>query len=146
MIQIIATKESKGRISRLKNHSVWITLIDTCADSGGCSLGCCSCSKKKQTRTVLVHLDDTDTFPIGTIVTVKFSEINEFIGALIVFGIPLLSAFLSLLLWYIFNPEKIESGISLLSAGLSFTGGFFIVRCIDHYFRHCFPSSILSTH
>lgn len=143
-MRLVSTKESKGRITRLKNRSASITLIDMCTSNGACSSGCGSCSEKKRPRTVFIHLDDTDNYSIDTIVTIRFSEINEFIGALIIFGIPLLCAFLSLLLWYIFNPEQIESGISILSAGLSFTGGFFIVRCIDHYFRRCFPSSILS--
>jgi len=143
--KIITLKEAHGYITQRKKTSVQIMLTDGCDSGNSCSGGCGSCGGKKTGRSIHVDSTTTESHKVGTRVTVRFAEINELIGALIVFGIPLASALLSLLVWYAVAPAQVESGVSILSAGASFAAGFGIVRLIDNIFRNRFPSQIIST-
>jgi positive regulator of sigma E activity len=89
--------------------------------------------------------DDPAHFTLGQSVTLRYYELNELLGALIVFGIPLACAMLSLIVWYLVSPAAVESGPSLLSAGIAFVAGFFIVKIIDRTFRTAYPSQIVAT-
>ena len=84
-----------------------------------------------------------DQLSPGASVTVRSFHLNEAIGALIIFGIPLFSALIVFCIWYAIDPSTVESGIALLSAGSAFFIGFIIVRIIDRFFRKRFPSTIV---
>lgn len=91
----------------------------------------------------MVETAFADRLAPGASVTVRSFHLNEAIGALIVFGIPLLSATASFAVWYAAEPSTLESGRSLLTAGGAFLCGFLIVRCIDRFFRKRFPPSLV---
>lgn len=143
--KIITVKESQGYISQVKKHDVQILLTEGCENEHSCKSGCGACGGKKNGRSIHVAIDPQAAYKTGTRVEVRFAEINELIGALIVFGIPLTCALISLVVWYAVSPARIESGLSLLSAGASFAAGFGIVRLIDNAFRKRFPSHIIKT-
>lgn len=80
----------------------------------------------------------------GSQITIRYYELNELLSALAVFGLPLLGVVLSLVIWYLVAPSRIESVPSLLSAGAGLAAGFFIVKIIDRAIRNKYPSEILS--
>jgi len=144
---IISVKESRGIINRINNGHAWVSLVDNCSSEGStCHAeggGCGACGGKKSGRTVRASLDSDMSVTPGMLITVRYTEINELLGALIVFGIPLGSALFSLFLWYIIAPGRAESGLSILSSGAAFAAGFIPVRIIDGIFRRRYPSRII---
>lgn len=80
----------------------------------------------------------------GSRITIRYYELNELLSALAVFGLPLSGVVLSLVIWVIVAPSRIESVPSILSAGAGLVAGFFMVKLIDRAIRKKYPSEILS--
>lgn len=119
--------------------------LATCSEEGGCSGGCASCTGKTKTaRKIIIESDLNDCPASGTQVTVRLFELNDALGAAIVFGIPLLLPVLTLAVWYSIDAATAESGNALLAALGAFLCGFLCVRLIDSLFRRRFPSAIIS--
>ncbi|MBN1576269.1 MAG: SoxR reducing system RseC family protein [Chitinispirillaceae bacterium] len=140
---VINEIELRGVVSACAEGKVWVVPSAWCSEQAGCNGGCGSCGGKKPRRRIMVETALNDRFAPGASVTLRSFQLNEAIGALIVFGIPLLSALTVFLVWYAIDPSTVESGGALLVAGSAFFCGFIIVRIIDRIFRKRFPSKIV---
>lgn len=145
MSSIFSEAITDGIIVEQSDHTIGIVPASECADRKQCTVGCGACGGKRNSRKITVDISSPQQFFIGTTVRVRHYTVNEFIGALIVFGIPLFCACLALLFWYLISPASIESAKAMGSAGAAFIAGFCVVRGIDTWFRKRFPSEVLST-
>ncbi len=135
--------EIQGVVGAIEKGKAWIVPSDYCAEKQGCTNGCSSCGGDTRKKKIMVVTSPVDQFSIGESVIVRYYNLHEALGALIVFGIPLLCALTVLLCWYLINPATVESGRAILTSGCGFIGGFFIVRGIDLIFRKLFPAAII---
>jgi hypothetical protein len=135
------TRDSSAGYSRQPlRGKLRVIPLETCSEEGGCSGGCASCTgKTKAARKIIVECGNNDYPASGTQVTVRLFELNEALGAAIVFGIPLLLPLLTLAVWYSIDAATVESGAALLAALGAFVSGFLCVRLIDTLFRRRFP-------
>lgn len=122
---------------------IWVVPKQSCKSGEGCHVGCGGCGGKKPAHRKKVFLKHPQTCKAGQKITYSQYILNENIAALLVFGIPVFMALLTSLLWFIFEPQKIESLYSLLTAGLAFVAGFPVVSIIDALFRKSFPTTVI---
>ena len=136
---------TEGMVVERQKHSIRIVPSSECSDKKKCAVGCGACGGKSNTKKITVDVPAPEQFPTGSTVTVRHYSINEFIGALIVFGIPLFCGCAALFIWYLISPAHIESARAMVSAGIAFIAGFGVVRFFDQWFRKRFPSEVLPT-
>jgi positive regulator of sigma E activity len=136
----------QGIIAGKDSRTIRVVPASECGDATQCSVGCGACGGKKKVIKITVEVDSTQQFETGTPVTIRHYTINEFVGALVVFGIPLFLACSVLLSWYIFSPESAESARAMVSAAVAFAAGFAVIRVVDQQFRRRFPTRIISYH
>jgi len=144
MSSVFSEVITPGIIVERHDHSISVVPVSECADKKQCAVGCGACGGKKNSKKITVDVSAPEQFTIGTSITVRHYTINEFIGALIVFGIPLFTACLTLFIWYLLSPASIESGKAMGAAGAAFIAGFGVVRIVDTWFRNRFPSEVFS--
>jgi hypothetical protein len=145
MSGMINEKRVKGVVSAYSKGKLWVVPSTDCAQHPSCTVGCGVCGGTTPRRRIMVETDHAARYTPGTPVIVRSFELNEAAGALIVFGIPLLSAVAVLMVWYAVDPSSAESGRSLACAGFAFCGGLLVVRFIDRLFRKRFPSMIITS-
>jgi hypothetical protein len=114
-----------------------------CTGEASCSHNCGSCGGKGAPAKLCIPTDHPENYPPGTRVTVTTRTPGQAVGALIVFGIPLLLACAALFIRYQINPSTIESAASLATVGGSFAAGFIIVGVLDRLLRRRYPVSIV---
>gem|GEM_PF-4247152 len=145
MIRLVREIHLPGIVGNRSGGKLRVIPLETCSEEGGCSGGCASCTgKTKAARKIIVECGNNDYPASGTQVTVRLFELNEALGAAIVFGIPLLLPLLTLAVWYSIDAATVESGAALLAALGAFVSGFLCVRLIDTLFRRRFPAAIIS--
>ena len=144
MSSIFSEVITQGIIVDQHDHTISVVPASECADKKQCAVGCGACGGRKDTKKITVTVSTPKQFTIGTSITIRHYTINEFIGALIVFGIPLFTACLTLFIWYLISPATIESVKAMGAAGAAFIAGFGLIRIVDTWFRKRFPSEVLS--
>lgn len=144
MSALINETEVQGIIAGKDRHTIRVVPVSQCGDTRQCSIGCGACGGNKKVKKITIEVGSTQQFEPGNPVTIRHYTINEFIGALVVFGIPLFFACLVLFTWYIFSPESVESAKAMISAGVAFAAGFAVIRIVDQQFSKRFPSRIIS--
>lgn len=136
IIQGIIVSRSAGKLH--------VVPSDRCEKQSSCESGCTSCGGKSATEKYTIALPDADRYPVGSNITVATWIINEALGALIVFGIPLFFATGALAIRYFTAPATIESAPSLIGAACAFAAGGVVVALIDRGFRRRYPPSVIS--
>ena len=144
---IINEVPKTGTITRKNVDSLWISFDPDCpTGSSGCTGGCGSCSGDSKHRKAIISYTGNRNYAVGDKIEIVHRSLNEHLVAFIVFGIPIMLAFLVILAWNIFNPALAESPQSFASAAAALVTGFLIVRKIDKWFRLKYPSEIISFH
>lgn len=144
--------EIEGVVSSLLPHGIEAIPAEECnagkeCDSTqGCGGGCGSCGGKKRIRKFSIPLRSSHSYRTGQHITFRYYAYHETIGALIVFGLPLICAAVALFAWYLLRPDMVESGWALLSSGIGLLLGFAVVRIIDRIFSRAYPPVLLTTH
>jgi positive regulator of sigma E activity len=145
MGMLIHTFDKKGIVTALLPYGIEVIPEEDCTSEGGCNGGCGSCAgKQKRSRKFTLNLDSPRAFRTGQHVTFRYRAYHETLGALIVFGLPLLFAMTALVIWYLLRPEMVESGWALLSSAFGLVLGFGLVRVIDRIFSRTYPPVLLS--
>ncbi|NLG16733.1 MAG: SoxR reducing system RseC family protein [Fibrobacter sp.] len=142
MGQLLTIEEKEGIIFRKQNDRLFISIDPEC-DTRQCRTGCGACGGNSKVKKTIVTTDNAAQYQIGQTVTFRRFLLNEALGALIVFGIPLFMALLMVTVWLIKAPERVETPLALFTTGISFISGFAIVWFIDFLFRRKFPSCIV---
>ncbi|HEX2958369.1 MAG TPA: SoxR reducing system RseC family protein [Chitinispirillaceae bacterium] len=143
---MIHSEKKAGTITRKDRNRLWVEIDQGCDTSASrCAAGCGGCSGSTSQRKAMISSADPEKYSVGQKIEFMHVSLNENLVALIVFGIPISSAFLTLVLWYLISPSTVETPVSFLSAAAALLGGFTIVNWIDSWFRSKFPSRILST-
>lgn len=145
MTTVINSIEQQGIVVKQQDNRLWFDPKATCDTKDGCNGGCSSCGGKIDPKRVMVETADATSFALGDSIAVKSVVLNESIGAAIVFGIPLLMAVTTLVIWYFVSPQTVESGGAILASGGGFIAGFFIVWLTDRSFRRRHPVEIVRT-
>lgn len=147
MSNLIQTREVNGIVTAVSSDGIHAIPADACGMNDGgknCSGGCGSCGGKKKVRTYTLVLRTPHDLHTGQQIRFRYHSLHETVGALIVFGIPLVMAFSTLLLWQVLQPQQAESGRALLSSGIALACGFGVVRIIDRFFGRTHPPELLS--
>jgi positive regulator of sigma E activity len=141
----IKTFDKKGFVTSIRAEGIEAVPAEDCSGANGCNGGCGSCSgRQKRLRKFILSCESPQSFHTGQPVTFRFYAYHETIGALAVFGLPLLFAMTTLLVWYLVRPEMAESGWALLSSALGLVLGFGVVGIIDRIFSRSYPPVLLS--
>lgn len=134
----------QGIVGRKSGNRIWVVPFSGCMEKEKtCTGGCGACSGEKNHKKIQVDTPVPERLTAGDPVTVRYFALNEFIGALIVFGVPLFTAVSLLLSWYSIDPSSVESGWALLSAGGALLCGFAVVWLVDRIFRKHFPPELV---
>lgn len=149
MSRLIQCHEIDGIVTTIHPNGITTIPAEDCNAAGancggGCGGGCGSCGGKKRVRTFTLPVTAPESFHPGQPIRFRYHALHETLGALLVFGLPLLFAVVTLLVWQIVQPEHAESGIALLSSGIALAAGFTIVRSIDRLFARSHPPKLLS--
>lgn len=145
MSRLIRSENKTGTILSRKKNTLLVQIDSDCATrSSGCNGGCGSCGGESKLKKTTISCSDAQNYPIGDRIQLQHYILNENIVAFIVFGVPIASAFFTILGWYIYSPSSAESPQSYISAILAFAAGFIIIHIFDRWFRTKYPSRILS--
>jgi hypothetical protein len=138
-------ESATGIITKKNNAILYINITtDQCATgTKKCESGCGACSGMEQGKTATIYAPEAVNYRIGDVISFKYHVINDAFMTIFAFGVPIGCALLVLALWFLKAPEKIESGLALLSAGLAFAFGLFLVWLTDMLLRKRFPAKIL---
>ena len=137
----VVTKKEAGKLSvSLSSDEKDQSCSDKKSDCGG---GCCNCVSTNKATKIIIPVEKESIYSIGERIQFRHYTPNPAVVAMIIFGIPILCAFISLFLWYHFSPSKAESPLAVFTAGVSFCFGFVIVWSIDRLFRKAFPAALI---
>jgi positive regulator of sigma E activity len=142
-MDLIRREIKGGVVIDCNEKQIWVVLDQECRSEGKCHVGCGGCSGAKPSIKKRVVLKKAMQFKTGQKITLKMCVLNENIAALLIFGIPVLMAFLCALMWYLCTPQNIESPLALLTTALAFASGFLFVWIIDTIFSKLFPPTII---
>ena len=142
---LIKEEQNEGVIIEKRKDRIWVAINPACDSSKDCHTGCGACGGSTKVKKSMLMTSSASSYSLGQKVHFRHFLINEAIGALIVFGIPVFLAILALILWYIRVPEQVESPMAIFSTGVAFVTGFGVVWLIDKLFRTRFPSTLLTS-
>jgi len=89
-----------------------------------------------------IPVSNADTFKIGDRVNFTRYIPEPNIAGLLVFGIPIASAIVTMALWLVYAPEKAESLWVLVTIVMAFTAGIAVISIIDRLFKKMYPITI----
>lgn len=137
---------AKGTITGKRNNIIYVKINnDNCnSSSKKCDSGCGACGNVKESEKVTIYVPDADNCQKGFEVTFKYFAINDAMMTTLAFGLPIGSALLVIALWLFYAPAKAESPFALLTTGLGFAFGLFLIWSIDILLRRYFPATILT--
>lgn len=144
MFFFISVEENKGKIFQKKQNRLFLAVNPDC-NTEQCQIGCGACGGNSSVKKITVVTDRAEEYLLGQTVRFRRYILNEAIGALIVFGIPLIMALATIITWYIISPQKADTPLAVFTTGVSFITGFAVVWLIDNIFRRKFPNMILSS-
>lgn len=117
-----------------------VPLVD-CGGKGGC--GKCNLCGPNDKKIILSYkIKDSEKYNAGEQIKLKRFIINEALAAITVFGIPILFAFLTQLLWHIFSPETANSGMAVVYTLIAGVAGIGIVYIIENLIKIFFPAKV----
>lgn len=146
-MSILMREESAtGTISKKNNTILHINIVADQCDTAAkkCEAGCGACSGMESNKTATIYAPEAVNYKTGDTISFKYHVINDAFMTIFAFGVPIGCALLVLALWLVKAPEKVESGLSLLSAGAAFAFGLFLVWLTDMLLRKRFPAKILT--
>ncbi|HON10682.1 MAG TPA: SoxR reducing system RseC family protein [Chitinispirillaceae bacterium] len=144
MVFFISVEENEGKIFQKSQNRLLLAVNPDCYTKQ-CQIGCGACGGNSSVKKVTVASDSAEEYLLGQTVRFRRYILNEAIGALIVFGIPLIMALVTIITWYIISPQKADTPLAVFTTGISFIAGFAVVWLIDNIFRRKFPNVILSS-
>ena len=147
MSRLIHKYDVDGYVTSLLPGGIEAVPVEDCTGGGSCGTGqgCGACGGKKRVRKYIVPVDPAQVFRTGQHIRFRYHAYHETIGALIVFGLPLLFAVMVLFTWYLVEPSSAESGPAVFSSGIALVSGFVVVRIIDRLFNRAYPPVLLPT-
>lgn len=139
-------ESATGKITKKNNEILHINIVaDQCDTSTKkCDSGCGACKSMESDKTATIYAPEAVNYKTGDMISFKYHVINDAFMTIFAFGMPIGCALLVLAIWLIKAPEKIESGLALLSAGVAFAFGLFLVWLADILLRKRFPAKILT--
>ena len=139
-------ENATGTITKKNNSILYIKIVSDQCDSSSqkCESGCGACAGMEKEKTVTIYAPEAVNYKIGNMITFKYHAVNDAFMTIFAFGVPIGSALLVLAIWLLKAPEKIESALALLSAGLGFCIGLFLIWLTDTLLRKRFPAKILT--
>jgi hypothetical protein len=101
--------------------------------------GCTSCAEKPGARKMWLPIRCGESLSPG--IRVRFTRyvVNEALAALLLFGLPILTAASTLIVWSIVAPERAESPVAVGSAVLAFAAGFGFSWGLEKLFLRIHP-------
>lgn len=130
---VVVTKSSEKTLNV-------VPLVD-CGGKGGCGK-CNLCGPNDKKITLSYKIKDSEKYQAGEQIKLKRFIINEALAAFTVFGIPILLAFFTQLLWHIFSPESANSGIAVVYTLVAAVVGVGVVYIIENIIKVFFPARV----
>lgn len=128
-------------ITESSEESLKVVPLVDCGGKGGC--GKCNLCGPNDKKIILSYkIKDSEKYNAGEQIKLKRYIINEALAAITVFGIPILFAFLTQLLWHIFSPETANSGMAVVYTLIAGVAGIGIVYIIENLIKIFFPAKV----
>jgi Positive regulator of sigma(E), RseC/MucC len=130
-----------GTILKIEPTGVWIAIYANDVNKSACA-GCRDCLPSKTAFKLFVIVTDTRLYSLNQNVVVKRTLPNKGWAAAFIFGVPLLFAFASMLVWNYISSQTAGSPLSIGAMVAAVFFGFVTVSKGDAFFRNRFPARI----
>jgi hypothetical protein len=144
---LLHEESAEGIITRKNHNLLYINISSSSCStevSQKCESGCGACSGVNDSKKVTIFSPEANKYSVGKKIAFTYYHINDGLMATFAFGIPIGCALLTIITWYYISPLKVESPLALLSAGLAFCFGFFLIWLTDTLLRKKFPATIVT--
>jgi len=159
MIKLIREDSGVGIVCAVSKGQVFVTPLlpepfavrspapptKSCAPSAGCgSCGGCASINKGYADKFRVYVENSKSFKIGDRIAFNRFVPEPAIMSMLVFGLPVAMAVVTMFWWFVNAPDKAESVTAVLSIAAAFFGGFIILGIIDKLFRRKYPVTLVT--
>lgn len=146
--RVIVSKELLGDwvvedvvITETANEKLKVIPLTDCGGKGGCGK-CNLCGPNDKKVTLSYNIKDSSKYKSGDQIKLKRFIINEALAASTVFGIPILFAFFTQLVWHVVAPESANSGMAVIYTLIAGVLGIGCVYIIELLIKIFFPAEV----
>jgi positive regulator of sigma E activity len=136
-------KTGNAVVTKIAERGIYCSLNTSCNERAGCQT-CTTCFPQKTKRMLFCPVPDPNTYTIGQCIKISYPALHEVIAAGIVFGLPLLCAVTTALLWQSCFSTTSDSPGAIFATVSALAAGFFFVFIIEKLIRAFFPIIIIT--
>jgi hypothetical protein len=138
---VFDTRYDTGTISGIGTTGLWVTIPADDGIKNTCA-GCRNCAASKTALKLFVRVIDPHIYSLHQSVVLKRTVPNKGWTAAFIFGVPLLFAFASMLVWNYISSQTAGSPLSIGVMAAAIFIGFVAVSQGDAFFRNRFPARL----
>jgi len=141
---IIRQTTATGKITDKKGNILIIELVkDDCGTGSiGCENGCSSCNEMNNIKEINIYSQNACNYRAGEIISFDYYDINDIFMTSFAFGVPVCCSIITVILWFMISPSRIESPLVVFTIVLSFAFGFVLIWLTDLIMRKKLPATI----
>jgi positive regulator of sigma E activity len=123
----------EGRIVEQKMEKILVVLNPECAEPTSCTTcgGKASCARAAKPTVCTIDISGESTIEPGTRIRVSHFIFNKTLAAFLIFGLPLVFAFLAMILQQSIAGSTGDSIWTIVAGGTGFVSGFFIAATVE---------------
>ena len=135
---IFSVRLFKGKITSIGRGGLWVRVHADNSLDCGCK-ACAKCPEEKKALTLFIKSNSPGRYLPNQTVTVQRTVLNRAFAACLIFGVPIVFGFASVLVWNYFFNRTAGQIPAILCAVSAIFAGFIAVAIMDKIMRNKFP-------